>query len=64
MEARKMRQFGQVSGAALALVLLSTPAFAQEGGGGGLNLLDMFASMGPTAASFFFLSSTPIRRMQ
>ena len=48
MEARKMRQFGQVSGAALALVLLSTPAFAQEGGGG-LNLIDMFSSMGPTA---------------
>jgi len=48
MEARKMRQFGQVSGAALALMLLSTPAFAQEGGGG-LNLIDMFSSMGPTA---------------
>src|SRR5215510_15569533 len=49
MEARKMRQFGQVTGAALALVLLGTPAFAQEGGGGGLNLIDMFSSMGPTA---------------
>ena len=48
MEARKMRQFGQVSGAALALVLMSSPAFAQEGGGG-LNLIDMFSSMGPTA---------------
>ena len=48
MEARKMRQFGQVTGAALALVLMSSPAFAQEGGGG-LNLMDMFASMGPTA---------------
>ncbi len=48
MEARKMRQFGQVTGAALALVLLGTPAFAQEGGGG-LNLIDMFSSMGPTA---------------
>jgi len=49
MEARKMRQFGQVTGAALALVLLGTPAFAQEGSGGGLNLIDMFSSMGPTA---------------
>jgi biopolymer transport protein ExbB/TolQ len=49
MEARKMRQFGQVTGAALALVLLGTPAFAQEGGGAGLNLIDMFSSMGPTA---------------
>ena len=51
MEARKMRQFGQATGAALALVLLGTPAFAQEagGGGGGLNLIDMFSSMGPTA---------------
>jgi biopolymer transport protein ExbB/TolQ len=49
MEARKMRQFGQVTGAALALVLLGSPAFAQEGGGGGLNLIDMFSSMGPTA---------------
>jgi biopolymer transport protein ExbB/biopolymer transport protein TolQ len=42
-----MRQFGQVAGAALALVLMGTPAFAQ--GGGGLNLIDMFSSMGPTA---------------
>ena len=48
MEARKMRQFAQVSGAALALVLMGSPAFAQEGGGG-LNLIDMFTSMGPTA---------------
>ena len=49
MEARKMRQFGQVTGAAAALILMGTPAFAQEGGGAGLNLMDMFASMGPTA---------------
>ena len=49
MEARKMRQFGQVTGAALALTLLGTPAFAQGSGGGGLNLIDMFSSMGPTA---------------
>jgi len=35
MEARKMRQFGQVTGATLALVLLGTSAFAQEAGGGG-----------------------------
>ena len=48
MEARKMRQFGQVTGAAIALVLMSSPAFAQEGGAT-LNLMDMFASMGPTA---------------
>jgi biopolymer transport protein ExbB/TolQ len=48
MEARKMRQFGQVTGAAAALILMGTPAFAQEGGAS-LNLMDMFASMGPTA---------------
>jgi biopolymer transport protein ExbB/biopolymer transport protein TolQ len=48
MEARKMRQFAQVSGAAFALVLMGSPAFAQEGGAG-LNLIDMFSSMGPTA---------------
>ena len=47
MDVRKMRQVGQISGAALAVVLMSNPAFAQEGGG--LNMVDMFASMGPTA---------------
>ena len=48
MDVRRMRQMVQVSGAALAVVLMGSPAFAQEGGAG-LNLVDMFASMGPTA---------------
>jgi len=47
MEVRKMRQFGQVAVAALGLMAVSTPAFAQEGGG--LNLVDLFAQMGPVA---------------
>src|SRR5262245_53269787 len=47
MDVRRMRQIVQVSGAALAVVLMGSPAFAQEGAG--LNLVDMFASMGPTA---------------
>ncbi|MGE0447215.1 MAG: MotA/TolQ/ExbB proton channel family protein [Vicinamibacterales bacterium] len=47
MEVRKMRQFGQVAIAAVGLMAVSTPAFAQEGGG--LNLVDLFAQMGPVA---------------
>jgi biopolymer transport protein ExbB/biopolymer transport protein TolQ len=47
MEARKMRQFGQVAIAALGVMAVSTPAFAQEGGG--INLVDLFAQMGPVA---------------
>ena len=48
MEVRKMRQFGQVAFAGLGLMLASSPAFAQDGGGG-LNLVDLFSQMGPVA---------------
>ena len=47
MNVRMMRQIGQIAGTALGLVLLSSPAFAQEGAG--LNLIDMFAKMGLVA---------------
>ena len=47
MEVRKMRQLGQIACGAAGAVLLGTPAFAQEGGG--LDLVDMFAQMGPVA---------------
>ena len=43
----KGRNFGRIAMTGLGLVLLSTPAFAQESGG--LNLIDMFESMGPVA---------------
>ena len=43
----KGRNFGRIAMTGLGLVLLSTPAFAQEGGT--LNLIDMFESMGPVA---------------
>jgi biopolymer transport protein ExbB len=46
MEGRKL-QFGRIALAAVALMLVSTPAFAQEGGG--LDLVDMFEQMGPAA---------------
>jgi biopolymer transport protein ExbB/biopolymer transport protein TolQ len=46
MEGRKI-QFGRIAGAGLAMVLMSTPAFAQEGAG--LDLIDMFEQMGPAA---------------
>ena len=42
----KGRNFGRIAMTGLGLVLVSTPAFAQEGG---LNLMDMFAAMGPIA---------------
>src|SRR4051794_8260433 len=48
MEVRKMRQFGQVAVAGLGLMLASSPAFAQSGGGG-INLVDLFSQMGPVA---------------
>src|SRR3982750_932716 len=44
----KGRNFGRIAMTGLGLVLLSTPAFAQQEGGG-LNLIDMFQSMGPVA---------------
>ncbi len=47
MEVRKMRQFAQIGFAALALSVVSSPAFAQEGGS--LDLIEMFESMGAIA---------------
>ena len=44
MEGRQMLKVGQTAGAALALVLVSSPVFAQEGAG--LDIIDMFAQMG------------------
>jgi biopolymer transport protein ExbB/TolQ len=45
--AGKMRYFGRIVYAALAIVLFSTPAFAQESAG--LNLIDLFRTMGTVA---------------
>ena len=42
MDARKIRQFGQVAVAGLGVMLVSSPAFAQEGG---LDLVGMFQQM-------------------
>ncbi len=47
MEGRNIRQFGKVAVAGLGLMLASSPAFAQEGGG--INLVDLFSQMGPVA---------------
>ena len=50
MKVRNMRQFGQIVCGTAGIALLSSPAFAQEAGsGGGLDLVDMFAQMGPVA---------------
>ncbi len=46
MEGRKI-QFGRIASAAFAMLLMSVPAFAQEGGG--LDLVDMFEQMGSAA---------------
>jgi len=60
MEGRKLGQhIGRVVIAGLGMVLLSTPAFAQ-GSGGGLDLVELFNSMGPTAmaiAAVLFIMS-------
>ena len=45
----RMIQLGRIAFAAVALMLVSTPVFAQTEGGGGLDLVDMFQSMGPAA---------------
>jgi biopolymer transport protein ExbB/TolQ len=47
MNVGKMRQIGQIAFAGAAMVALGTPAFAQENAG--LNLIDLFQSMGPVA---------------
>ena len=46
MEGRKI-QFGRIASATFAMLLMSVPAFAQEGGG--LDLVDMFQQMGSAA---------------
>jgi biopolymer transport protein ExbB/biopolymer transport protein TolQ len=47
MEGRKLGQIGRIAYAAFAMALVSTPAFAQEGGG--LDLVEMFEQMGAVA---------------
>ena len=47
MEGRKMGRIGRIAYAGLAMALISTPAFAQEGGG--LDLIEMFEQMGAVA---------------
>jgi biopolymer transport protein ExbB len=47
MDVRKMRQIGQIAFGALALSLVSAPAFAQEGAG--LDIIGMFETMGYVA---------------
>jgi biopolymer transport protein ExbB/biopolymer transport protein TolQ len=47
MEGRKMGQIGRIAYAGFAMALVSTPAFAQEGGG--LDLVEMFEQMGAVA---------------
>jgi biopolymer transport protein ExbB/TolQ len=53
MNLGKMRQIGQIAFGALALSALATPALAQQpaasSGSSGLNLIDLFAQMGPVA---------------
>jgi biopolymer transport protein ExbB/TolQ len=56
MEGRKL---GRIAVAGLGMMLLSTPAFAQEGAAS-LDLVEMFESMGPTAmaiAAVLFIMS-------
>jgi biopolymer transport protein ExbB/biopolymer transport protein TolQ len=48
MGVRTIRQFGLVALGIAGFLLISTPAFAQEGGGS-LDLVDMFAQMGKVA---------------
>ena len=59
MEGRKLGHIGRIAGAGLGMVLLSTPAFAQEAQAG-LDLVEMFEQMGPTAmaiAAVLFIMS-------
>jgi biopolymer transport protein ExbB/TolQ len=48
MSVGKMRQIGQIAFAGAAIMAAGTPAFAQEANAG-LNLIDLFQSMGPVA---------------
>ena len=45
MEVSKMRQIARIACAGLGMVALSTPAFAQAAGAGGLNLIDIAQNM-------------------
>jgi biopolymer transport protein ExbB len=47
MQGRKLGQMGRIAGAGLGIVLMSTPAFAQMEGG--LDMIELFEQMGPTA---------------
>jgi len=52
MSVGKMRQLGQIAFTGAAMVALGSPAFAQAAeapAGGGLDLIDLFSSMGPIA---------------
>jgi biopolymer transport protein ExbB/biopolymer transport protein TolQ len=44
-----MRRFGQIAFGAVGLVAVGTPAFAQEAASGGIDIIEMFGTMGPTA---------------
>ena len=58
MEGWKLDRIGRVAIAALGMLMMSTPAFAQEGAG--LDLVEMFEQMGPTAmaiAAVLFIMS-------
>src|SRR5678810_417992 len=45
MEVSRMRQIARIACAGLGMVALSTPAFAQGSGAGGLNLIDIAQNM-------------------
>jgi biopolymer transport protein ExbB/biopolymer transport protein TolQ len=47
MKGRNLGRIGRIVWAGIGMTLLSSPAFAQEGGG--LDLIEMFESMGPVA---------------
>ena len=54
-----MRRFWQVAVGVLLLVAFSAPAFAQEeaaeaAGGGGIDVIGMFQTMGPTFVDTIF----------
>src|SRR5918995_5989227 len=58
-DAMEGRKLGRIAVAGLGVMLLSTPAFAQEAAGG-LDLVEMFEQMGPTAmaiAAVLFIMS-------
>src|SRR5262245_52685962 len=45
-----VRKIGQIAAVAVGALFLSSPAFAQEaGGGGGIDFIEMFEQMGPVA---------------